>query len=359
MALRSGLAAQWCAIDETTYGVAPSLSAAIFYANVSDQLKLKKTPKQGVGIFSGSLAPRGSRRVITEYSAGGPVNMELPERQMNPWLFRMLGSYGQAAATLTQDGSTGAYSATHALGPLEGHSFVVQKGAPTADNGTVKPFTYTGCKVQEWEISAQMGDIVKLAMTIEARNELQGSYKDPLNGSVPTLQAYAAPAAGSVFRWVGGSLLYGGTATTTSGVTSISGATALSNLTGTMTLKCSRPLDLTRYAADVSPYRNEPSQNGLTAITGAFTPEWLSTSAQRAAFQNDTPTAIQLQFTTAGIGSGSDIATFSLMVPYAKLDDDAVDIPGPAVLTEPVTYTGLDDGVNNILQCTYWTLDSV
>ena len=146
-ALRSGLGGQWAAIDETTYGVVPSLTGALFYACDNDSLKLKKVPKQGTGIFAGSLAPRATRRVVTEYSAGGALPMDLPQRQMNIWLKRMFGSYGQTAATLAEDGTTSAYSATHTLGALEGNSFALQKGVPTADNGTVEAITYSGCKV--------------------------------------------------------------------------------------------------------------------------------------------------------------------------------------------------------------------
>jgi hypothetical protein len=213
MALRSGLAGQWAAIDETTYGVVPSLSSALFYACDNDSLELKKPPKQGAGIFAGSLAPRSSRRVVPEYSAGGSLPMDLPQRQMNAWLYRMFGSYGQAGAVLTQDMSTMAYKSVHNLGPIEGRSFALQKGAPTADNGTVVPVTYSGCKVSEWEISCALAEIAKLSLTIEARNEIAGSWKDPLNSSVPGLQAYVPPPGG-VFQWVGGTVYYGGTPST-------------------------------------------------------------------------------------------------------------------------------------------------
>lgn len=358
--LRTGLSSQWCAIDETTFGVAPTLTAAVFYAMKSDTLELKKVTKQGAGIFAGSLAARGARRVVTEFSTGGALNMELPERQMNPWLKRMLGSYGQAAATLAQNGTTGAYKAVHALGALEGNSFTVQVGKPSVD-GTVKPFTHVGCKVSEWEVSCALGDIAELALTIEGRNELALSnvapHTDSLNASVPTLQAYAAPAAGSVFRWLGGSILYGGTATTTTGVTTIASPTIAANLTGTLSLKCTRPMDTNRYAPDVAPYRNEPLQNDVTAISGSFGVEWLSAGAYYAAYQADTATAIQLQFTTVPIGTGSDVATLSLMVPLAKLDGKSPESGGPATLVQTVPWTGLDDGVNNVLQATYVTLD--
>ena len=353
----TGLYAQWCAVEEVTYGVVPSLSTAKFYAVQSDTLKLVKTPKQGTGIFAGGLAPRSARRVVTEYSAGGDLVLELPERGMQQWLLRMQGSYGLTPATLTEDATTGAYTSVHALGSLSGHSFAIQKGAPTVD-GTIEPLTYPGCKVQAYTIDAALGEIVKLTLTIEGRNELAGSWNDPLNGSVPSLEAYTAPTAGSVFRWVGAALLYGGTASTTSGVTTVSGATVAGNVTGTMQYKQSRPMDLTRYAPNVAPYRNAPLQNGLTQITGSFQVEWLSAETYLAAHEADTATAVEFQFETVPIGSGSDIATFAILVPNVRLDDAPVQIPGPEIIKQTVPFTGLDDGTNNISQITYWTLDS-
>lgn len=357
MAGQTGIYAQWCAVDEVTYGVVPSLSTAKFYAVDSDTMKLAKVPKQGTGIFAGSLAPRAARRVVTEYSAQGGLVLDLPERNMQQWLFRMLGSYGQAASALTQDLSTGAYKAVHALGSIDGHTFALQKGAPTVD-GTIAPLTYSGCKLAAWELNAVLGEIVKMTFTIEGRTELAGSFHDPLNASVPTLQAYTAPTAGSVFRWVGASVLYGGTPTTTSGVTSIASPVVAGNITGPLQFKVTRPLDTNRYAPDVAPYRNEPLQNAVTQVTGQFGVEWLSAETYLAAHENDTATALQLQFQTVPIGTGSDIATFSVMVPNIRLDDAPVPIPGTAVLTQTVPFTGLDDAVNNIVQVTYWTLDS-
>lgn len=475
MALRSGLGGQWAAIDEATYGVVPSLSSALFYAADNDSLELKKTPKQGAGIFAGSLAPRSSRRVITEYAAGGALPMDLPQRQMNPWLYRMFGSYGQAAAVLTQDNSTMAYKSTHVLGAIDGHSFALQKGAPTVDNGTVVPISYSGSKVSEWEIAANMAEIAKLTLTIEARNEIAGSWKDPLNSSVPGLQPFVAPPGG-VFSWVGGSVLYGGTPSTTpvvaapsaptvtpnstggtvaagtyqvvityvnvqgetvastaqpvttsgststivitspaaaayatgwyayvsqaggtalaatrqqtagsptaiatnltltapptsTGATSLATATAgtittltspttAGNIKGPISVKATRPLDLERYAIDVSPFRNEPIQNAVTQPGGSFGVEWLSAETYYAAYQADTATSIVYNFLGPAIGSGSDFSTLSILCSNIRLDGTSPKISGPAVLEQVVPWSVFDDGANSIIQATYWTLDA-
>jgi hypothetical protein len=360
MTLPAGLGAQWCAVDEVTYGVAPSLATAVFYAADKDSLELKKTAKQGTGIFAGSLAPRGARRRVTEYAVQGALPMDLPMRQMNPWLKRMFGSYGQSAVTLAQDGVTGAYSASHFLGDLTGHTFALQKGAPTVDAVT-EPLTYTGCKVQAWEVACTMGEIAKLTLTIEGRNELTSAgsgWKDPLNASVPTLQAYSAPTAGQVFTWVDAGVYYGGTPSTTSGVTTVSGATLAGNVVGPLSLKVTRPMRLDRYAPGVAPYRNEPLQNGLTQIQGSFVVEWLSAETYLAAYEADTGVTIELRFTGPGIGSGSDKAMLGLLCSQVFLEGESPKVGGPDLLTTTIPWSVTDNGADNVLQATYWTLDS-
>lgn len=356
MTLPSGLGAQWAFYDEATYGVS-LLTTPVFYAADKDSLALKKVIKQGTGIFAGSLAPRAARRRATEYSVQGALPMDLPMRQMNPWLKRMFGSFGQAGATLTEDASTNAYSSTHYLGDLTGHTFTGQAGKPTVD-GTTEPFTYTGCKVSAWEIACSMGEIAKLTLTVEGRNELAGSWVDPLNGSVPSLQSFTAPVAGEPFCWVDANVYYGGTPSTTSGVTTVSGATKAGHVKGPLSLKVTRPMDLARYAPDVAPYRNEPLQNGLTKIEGSWVVEWLSAGTYLAASQSDTGVAIELRFTGPAIGTGSDFAELSLLCSNVRLDDAPVPVPGAGLLTQTIPWSVLDDGTNNILQATYWTLDS-
>jgi hypothetical protein len=355
MAPPSGIAAQWCAFDEATYGVS-LLTTPKFFACDSDSLKLRKVPKDGTGIYAGAQFETANRRYALEYNAGGALPMDLPERGLQQWLFRMMGSFGQAASALTQDGVTGAYSATHAPGFLDGHSFTLQAGRPDI-GGTVKPATYVGSKVSEWEISCAMNSIAKLNLTIEARNELFLSWKDPLNGSVPTLQAFTAPAGGA-FRWVGASVHVGGTPSTTSGVTSLSGSTLAGHVTGPISVKYQRQLKLDRYAPDVAPFRNEPITNGRSNVSGQLVVEWLNTDSWTAAYQNDSATAIQYTFIAEAIGSGSDFATLDILVPNVRLNGDSPSVGGVQVLEQTVPWVARDDGVNNVIQLTYWTTDS-
>jgi hypothetical protein len=356
MAVGSGIAAQWCAVDETTYGVAPLLSTAAFFEAKSDTLKGKKITAQGIGLHSGALYPRAARRVIAGWDATGALPLELPDRGLNKWLYRMFGSFGQTNAALTQDLTTGAYKGIHYPGDLGGHSFTLQKGVPSVD-GTVEPFTYTGCKIADWEIAVQKDQIADLTLTVDARNELAGAgNSDPLNGSVPSLQAFSSPPGG-VFHFAEAAIYTGGTPSTTSNVTSVSGATLAGNILSA-NIKHTVPLDVTRYFLGKAGFKDEPIQNGLREITGQFVIEWLSSEAMYGTYLSDAATTLELRFTGAVIGTGSDHSMLSILVPDIKLDGDPPAVAGPHVVTQTVPFHGLDNSADNVIQATYWTLDT-
>src|SRR5215469_5000487 len=193
----SGLAAQILAADETTYGVAASLTSPHSYEFKSETLELKKTTVVGEGLAAGHVYPRTRRRVLTNYDVNGAVNMEAPTRQLGFWLRYMIGDF-TASTTPTQIGVSGIYSSVFQPRSTHfGHSFTLQKGVPTVDNATVEPFTYVGCKLSKWEISVSTGNIAQIVLTIDGRNELAGAgNNDPLNASVPALANWNLPVNG-------------------------------------------------------------------------------------------------------------------------------------------------------------------
>jgi hypothetical protein len=357
----SGLATQLTSpVTETTYGVVPAAlsSTTKFSAFKSETLELKKAPQQGKGLLSGKRYGQAARRVITDWTVGGGVTMDLPARGLQQWLFPMFGSYGQAASVLTQDGATGAYSATHAPGFLAGHSFCIQKGVPSADNGTVEPVTELGLKITEWEITNQKGAIVQLVCTMDGRNELAGAgNSDPLNGSVPSLVSYSAPPAGGVFHFAQGSVYTGGTCSTTSGVTSVSAPVKAGNVKS-FSVKHTAKLDTERFFAGNAGFKADQLDNDLAEVTGQLTIEWLSSQARYNAFAADTPTPVQLQFIGPAIGSGSDFSTLIILISDVFFEGESPKVGGPEVVVQTIPFTGLDDSVNNVIQATYWTLDT-
>ena len=359
MALQSGLAAQLTSpVTESTYGVAASLTGTKFSAFKSESLELKKTAVQGEGILAGKLYGVAARRVVTNWEAGGTITMDLPARGLQQWLYPMFGSYGQAKAVLTQDGTYGSYSAVHAPGALEGNSFTIQKGVPAVANGTIEPVTYVGCKITEWELSVETGQIAQLILTVDARNELAGAMNsDPLNVSLPGLQAYAAPASASVFHFRQASLFTGGTCSTASGVTTVTSPVLAGNVLSA-SIKHTVPLNTTRFFLGGAGFKGEQLQNGLRQITGQFVIEWLSTEAMYNAYAADTPTTLELQFLGPPIGTGPDFSTLTILIPDIFLEGESPKVGGMEVVKQTVPFTGPDDGTDNVIQALYWTLDA-
>jgi Phage tail tube protein len=357
----SGLLTQFYGpVAEGTYGVAPTLTGSYFYAiKGGETLASKKETVQGEGLFYGALHPQASRRVVTGWDADGiGFTLEAPTRHFQQWLYPMFGSYGQTAAALTEDSSTGAYKAIHAPGPLQGNSFAVQKGVTTVD-GTTEPFTYVGCKIKEWELTISPKGIAQVAYQLIARNELAGNLNsDPLNVSLPALVSYSKPV-GSVFHWAQMSLYTGGTASTTSGVTSVSGASLAGNIKQA-SIKYTTPLDNERYFANQAGFRSEPVDNGLRTITISYEVEWLAAaiSGSLNSYYNDLPFALSLSFVGPTIGTGSDKSTLSFLVPETFIEGDPPKVGGTQVVTQTLNMAGLDDGTNNPIQATYWTTDS-
>lgn len=360
--VNSGIGAQLVMIPETTYGVIPALSGSTLmpFEFDSEGLELKKTVVQGKGLHAGGLYNRAARRKLTNYEAMGPLNMDLPTRYMNQLIMQMMGSASQANAALTQISTSGVYKAIHAPGSLKGTSMAIQKGVPNVDGTTPNAFTYCGMKLTSWQISVATGAIAKLALDWTGRNELGGAgNNDPLNGTVPGPATYSEAVSNDVFYFREAQLLTGGTPTTASGITSVSGATVAGNIRSA-SIKCEFKYDTARFFLGSNGFKGEPIENDYRTIGGNFDIEWLTAETMYNAFAADTPLAIQLVFTGPIIGSsGSNTQLLSILIPVVYLDTEAPKINGPAVVVQKVAFTGLDDMVNNPIQITYQTVDTV
>lgn len=356
----SGLAGQLVAADEATFGVAASLASPHCYEFKNETMELKKTTVVGEGLAAGRLYQRTKRRVLTNYDVQGGLTFEAPTRQLAFWLRYMLGSFGQTLATPTQIGSTGIYKSVHQPGTLAGHSCTIQKGAPTADNATVEPFTYVGCKCTDWELKVSTGAIAELDLTLDARNELGGAgNSDPLNGSVPTLATWTPVTSGlgmSVWHFREATIFTGGTPTLTSGVVSLAGETAAANVKD-VDIKHSAKFDNARYFLGSAGFKAEQIENNYRAISGSFTAEWLSSEAMYNAYAADTTTSLEVVMTGATVGASNYL--LDIIIPNIKLDGETPKIAGPAVLTQAAAFTGLDDETTVPIQVIYQSEDTV
>lgn len=191
MVATAGFEAQFGFADEGPYGTGVTVTR--FLEFVSEGVKADYGRIETKGIRKG-------RRIQHRWNPGkktieGPIEFELSSNGMGLLFKHMLGNVA----------TTGAGPYTHTFTPelLDGKSFTFQLGRPD-DTGTVRAFTYPGGKVADWEISANIDDYAKLALSLLAADETVDA---------PALAAAAYPAAFAPFTYVHGALTVGGVAT--------------------------------------------------------------------------------------------------------------------------------------------------
>jgi hypothetical protein len=228
-------------IESGGYGVGATVTR--FLPAVSDTMSKQIDQTESAAQIAGAKTLRSTQWVQGNATVGGDIQHELYDQSMGLLLRAAFG-------TVTTSGTAVPY--THTFFPADKSvSFTTQIGRPLT-YGTVQPFTYTGCKIQSWELGVQPGEIVTWGMTIVAQEEYMGtalataSYASNLK---PWHARYATFQAN-------------GTTVPMRGFT-LSGA---NNLT-----------DDRRYAG--STIISEPLQQALNDYTGNMSIEWGNPSA--------------------------------------------------------------------------------
>ena len=165
MAVGSGLSATLGFAQETTPGVPVVVTRFVEFD--SESLNVKKRTVQGVGLRGGSLTRRGSRRLVVSRDVQGAVNFDAPSSSLGLILQQMMGSFATTATAL----GGGLFQQIHNVGSVAGKSFTTQVVRPDITGVLAQnAYTYTGCKVVDWTLSAQFNTLVKLSLTIDAQD---------------------------------------------------------------------------------------------------------------------------------------------------------------------------------------------
>lgn len=134
---------------------------------------------------------RAGRRTPTSAQAGpktvsGPVELELFNEPLATLLTHMFGNVVTTGA--------GPYTHTADPGAVLSKSFTLQVGVADV-GGTVRAFTFSGCKLPRWTISANAGEIAKLSLDVSAKDYVTG-----------TALASASYGTGVPFMFIDGSV---------------------------------------------------------------------------------------------------------------------------------------------------------
>jgi hypothetical protein len=359
MALPSGLAASAGIATEATSGTAQT--PVRFLEFLSESMKLDKPTATGTGLRAGGLYQRTSRRVVTSWGGSGGIEFEAPFSGLGLWLQHCIGSFG-TFSSIVQQGGTAAWLQTHTPGPLTGKTFTMQVGKPDA-GGTVRNFCYVGCKVADWTLTAEAGQFVKLALTVDAWQELTAD--NPQGTSAAPALTAPSYANSQAFHFAQGTLYNSGVLSNAGSgpvVTSLGSPVAAAQVLKAV-VKCTNPLDVSRYFAagvsgsGVAGIKGDQLETGTRQLEGSLDVEFLSLSAYYDTFAADTVSTLQLVFTGPIIAS-SFAYTLAVLIPNIKFDAGSPAVTGPDVVSLSLPWHGLDDEAHNPVQFQYMSTDT-
>lgn len=344
MATGSGLDAQFGVKTETTVGT--KITVDRFFDFNSSDLAFDPSYIEGSGIQAGRKFKSVNQAGIARKSAGGKIEIPVLQKGFGWFWKHFIGSTG----TATQMGTEVAYEQIHTPGDLSGISFTAQIGKPEPDTGTVKPYTYNGCKVTDWDLTFEDNANTVCSFTVDAWDE-----------DTSTALAAASYDTGSVewnFSHVT-KFTIGGTPTTTSGLTSIASGTDVSAVVSSVALSGKNTLATDRFGLGNAGIKKEQLEIDFTSITGTFKAEFNSADFQ-SEFRAGTTTALQIDSVGAVI-AGSDTYLLSVVIPAIKITKAPVSVSGPGLVTVDGEFTVYDpdDGSNPAFQVHIVSTDTV
>ena len=349
----SGLSGQVGTVVESTYGTPVTVTR--FWEFLSENFVFNPNYLDGMGLKSGQAYNRASRTVQSQFGVTGDLTMEHTDGSaasaaadsMGWWWKQALGSAITTPAVITGT----AYKQIHTNGSKAGFFSTMQVGRPQISGTTVQPFTYTGCKVTDWEFSCSDNQIAQLKCTVDAQTELTSTG----------LAAASYPTPNALFSFKDASnFKLGGTATTSGGETTIaSGVAVTSRVTG-IVMTGSTPMKVDRYGLGNAGLKGEPIENAIPTITGTLTTEFFSRTELYDVFKAGTTTALQLDFShfdsagndANGASSGPNPYLLSFILPAVKFKTGAMNISGPDVIPQSIGFQAYDDGsgTNPVIQ---------
>lgn len=291
-----------CAVGvakETTWGTYAAVSR--FHESVSEKLEADKKTIQSAGLRAGSRLPRSERRIVASRDVKGDLECEAQSKGMG-LLFE--AAFGFGASTLVA-GAT--FQQVFRFGDTP-PSLSIQKTIPQTNGTVLSPFTFTGCMVDSFEMSADEGAIVKTKFGIIGKSA----------ATVTPAEAISYVAAPNLFHFAQGSISVGG---------------ALTAPTDTALASMSAPVAATVTKFDFSFDNNLAVRRafgtggamlhpilGKRAAKGKMTIEFDSMSFVDA-YLADAPMSILLEFDT-GVALSTGTERLQVAIPCVKLNGE-------------------------------------
>lgn len=324
MSIRAGLAAQLGAVAEDTWGTYKAPTSFIEFNDESLALAIERI--ESPGLRASNRVLRTDRWAAGQKRVEGSISFEAPSKGLGLWVKHALG----AVSITTPSGATNARLHTHTLGDPYGLGLTIQVGRPDTA-GTVQPFSYTGCKIDEITFSNSVDEFLMVDCTIVGEDETTGQ----------SLASASYPTGVQLFNW-------------TQGVIQIASSTVGVVTDFEVTVSNAHKSD--RYflgAATMS----EPIIAGMTEITGSMTVEFDSLTNYNR-FVNGTVAAVNAKWTAATEIESGFSPYVEIDLPDVRFDGTTPAVGGPDVLTLELPFKALYDGSDQPISVKVQTADT-
>ncbi|SDN73860.1 phage tail tube protein [Allokutzneria albata] len=321
MAIPSGLSAQLMTAEESTYGTPVTPNRGFEFRQES--LKLDLTRMESSALRSGTRIQRSDRWATGQRSVSGDITMEVGTVGFGRWFKHMLGAVATSQPDAVNDPDV--YLHEFTIGDLP-VSQTIQVGRPDV-GGTVRPFTYHGCRTTQWTLECAVGEFLTM------QNSILGEDED----TATALASITYPDDLVPFTFVQGALEIASSAADVKNVT-INGSNALAE---------------DRFFLGRA-LRKSPLEAGMREVTGNLTPEFESLAAYNR-FVNGTEATLDLLFEGPTISS---TYKYSLqLTANVRFDGETPNIGGPGIVEQPLPWKVVDDGTTG-LTIAYQTTDA-
>jgi hypothetical protein len=310
---------------ETTYGTAVTPTRS--FEPYSDNAQRTHEYLESSGMRAQMETIRTDRRRVVNMGAADSVVVDAQNKGLGMLLQACL-----ADSTIAQQGATAAYLQTHSsTHEASSTSLTVQWGRPPI-SGDVIPFTYEGGAVTSFELAQELGDLLKLTVSLD--------FED-VDTDTDSLASAAYPSSTRPYGW-------------DDAVVTIAGVTT--HVTS-FAVTYDAMVDVDRRFLRGSVLKKQPLRNGIPDITGEIAIEFEST-AQYNAFITGTTQTIVATWT------GDTITTtynhyLSVTLQNCQYDGNATPVVSLSDLPrQPLPFKVLADGTNPAIQVAYQSTDT-
>lgn len=330
MANSTGIGAQLgISTVESAYGT--YTAPTTFNEFTSESLRRVNEYIRTTGIRAGRAFQSENLHQQTTHRVEGNVQMEVLDQGMGKWLNLLHPN------TVTPAAYTGGlYRQTHNIGNTglsdpKGKFVTIQVGRPDV-GGTVRAFSYSGCKLGTASFSLERGGIVTADFAVDGQTE---TTSESLESAT-----YAADAKPFTFQ----------------DATIEFDDSVLTDCVRSATVEISLPMDTERFCIGSGATKKEPLLNGPVAVTLTLDMEFTSLT-QHTAFINSTRRKVELL-----CGGQTESGTYASALNFTAASTVATGegpvVEGPDILTQQVTLEVLDDGSTTPFVIEHITADS-